>query len=115
MIRKHIGSVAALGAFAVLAAGSVGDDFDVSFGDGSVMGGGFSAEANVAACQQHIAHWNNQPCLASAPRDDDFCKAFDNGYADYTEYFSCLNQNTRCNGDLPDLESAANCQVNLGR
>ena len=123
MRSRTLVSFAALGAFTVLAFGSMGGDssFDLDelgdLGDvggaGGVAGGGNSVEANMQACKDHVAHWNTMDCLKSVPRDDSFCDGFNNAYVDYRPYFQCLTENTKCNGAIPDLGGASSCKVDL--
>lgn len=120
MRARTLTSFFALGAFTVLAFGSLGDDtFDLSsFTQGGGASGpsgmgGHSAAANLAACQAHVEAWNSAECLQSAQKPDDFCDSFNNNLVDYTTYFECMTENVACEGAVPKLDGLKNCNVDL--
>jgi len=115
MSRRTVVSFAALGAFTVLAFGSMGGnssfDLDSLDGLGAAGGGKASAQANIDRCLKHIAHWNSFECLKSVPRDAKFCETFRNDYVDYTGMFDCWDREISCEGPIPKLDGMSGCSA----
>ncbi|MEZ4320237.1 MAG: hypothetical protein R3F61_22350 [Myxococcota bacterium] len=73
-------------------------------------GGSF---ANQAACKSYIEAQNALPCMKMAQTDaSQICPdQLDMSPVDMTEYYGCLEENAKCNGDIPDLAGQANCSM----
>ncbi len=73
-------------------------------------GGGFP---NQAACKAWIEKSNGLPCMASVQMDaETSCPAaLDMNPNDMASYYTCMEENAKCNGDIPDLAKQADCRM----
>jgi hypothetical protein len=71
-------------------------------------GGGGS---NVAACKKYVETVNAAECMAAAKMDAEMmCNpALDQMPCDLSKYYTCLAENTKCNGPVPDLSGLQGC------
>ena len=68
---------------------------------------------NVSACKQYVDAFNKLDCLPDSAKlaADDMCPdALDMSPVDMTEYYTCLADNAKCNGKIPDLGGQADCK-----
>lgn len=114
MLKRNLVSLGALGVFAVLAAGSTPDVMDEisAAGAGGAAGGGGD---NAAACRDYVAHYNSLSCVQSVGIEfeaDDMCPdALDLNPNDMSGYYQCMIDNSKCNGDIPDMAGAVDCEM----
>jgi hypothetical protein len=115
MLKRTFVSTAALAGFVFLAFGSAGGgssdfDFDKEFGDLDVGGGGGE---NVAACKRYVEKVNGLACMSSVQMNaDDICPdALDISTLDMSGYYDCMADNSKCNGDIPDLGGISSCEM----
>ena len=78
--------------------------------------GGGGGYANQAACKSYVETQNGLDCMKSVQQDaDQTCPAMlDQSPVDMTEYYKCLEDNAKCNGDIPDLGGQASCTMPTG-
>lgn len=78
---------------------------------GAGMMGGAAGAGNQAACQKYVEKHNSQPCLKMAPLDAaQMCIAgLDQSPVNMVARYECMAENTKCNGDIPDLGGIADC------
>jgi hypothetical protein len=140
-MKRNLLSLAALGLFTVLAFGSKqssfeDDDFDDLFGDdfeaeleaameealadleeeGAAGGGGGGSYAdNVDACKGYVAKYNSLACLKAAGvqlEANDMCpSALNSSPLDMRDYYSCMADACKCNGNIPDLAGVSDCKM----
>ncbi|MCB9675451.1 MAG: hypothetical protein H6737_10070 [Alphaproteobacteria bacterium] len=79
----------------------------------SLACGGGGGYANQAACKSYIEKQNGLPCMKMATVDaGQMCPdQLDMSPIDMTEYYGCMEENAKCNGDIPDLGGQANCSM----
>ncbi|MCA9566356.1 MAG: hypothetical protein KC656_00875 [Myxococcales bacterium] len=79
---------------------------------GAGMGGGGGAN-NKAACLKWVEKHNSMPCLKVAQLDpESSCPdALDMSPTDMSKMYECQAENTKCNGDIPDLAGMMNCSA----
>ena len=141
MLKRNLLSLATLGLFTVLAFGSqssslddVDDgDFEDLFGEEAMEGlqeamedagagesegsggGGGSYADNVEACKGYVANYNSLACLKAAGvqlNPDDMCpSALNQSPLDMRDYYTCMADASKCNGNIPDLAGAADCKM----
>lgn len=70
-----------------------------------------SGGGNKAACVKYVEHHNAQPCLKIAQLNaGDMCPdALDMNPKDMSKMYDCMRENTKCNGNIPDLAEVASC------
>ena len=112
MIKRNLASLAALGVFSVFAAGSTPDIINkVKEAAGAASGGG---GGNQAACLEYVEHYNSLACIKKVGATftpSDMCPPeLDITPQDMTGYYNCLKENSKCNGDIPDLAGASSCR-----
>ena len=81
-------------------------------GAGGSMGGGNSG--NAEACKNYVQAYNDMTCIPDATKLDPATICPDNldmSPVDMAEYYNCMAENSKCNGDLPDLAGQANCKM----
>ncbi len=139
-MKRNLVSLAALGLFTVLAFGSKQNDFDDDdfedlFGDefeaeheaameealddleaeGSGGGSGGSYADNVDACKGYVAKYNSLDCLKSAGVQldaNDMCpSALNSSPLDMRDYYSCMADACKCNGNIPDRAGVSDCKM----
>ena len=85
-----------------------------SAGGGGGGGGGSYAD-NVDACKGYVAKYNSLDCLKSAGVQlaaDDMCpSALNSSPLDMRDYYSCMADACKCNGNIPDLAGVSNCKM----
>jgi hypothetical protein len=136
MLKRTFVSFAALGVFTVLAFGSKKpDSTDFSSWEesleqleqsttttdaGSTDAGasapsGGSLSDNVAACKYYVETYNGLSCLQSAGiqlNADDVCSAGLNmSPLDMRDYYKCMADNSKCNGNIPDMAGVSGCTL----
>ncbi|MFH1466075.1 MAG: hypothetical protein ABIO70_16950 [Pseudomonadota bacterium] len=139
MLKRTLVSLAALGIFSVLAFGSKQSstsdaDFDDLFGEdfekelaaamedamnegaeGGAGGGGSDLADNVAACKYYVEAYNGLSCLKSSGiqlNADDVCPSGLNlSTIDMREYYKCMADNSKCNGNIPDMSGVGGCRM----
>lgn len=139
-MKRNLLSLATLGLFTVLAFGSKQDsfddnDFDDLFGedfeaeleaameeamedlegDGASGGGGGSYADNVEACHGYVEKYNSLSCLKAAGVQlsaGDMCPAaLNQSPLDMRDYYSCMAEACKCNGNIPDLAGVSDCKM----
>ena len=113
MFKRNLVSLGALGLFSVLAAGSTPDIMEeISSASATSSGGG---SGNSDACRAYVAHYNALSCVQSVGINfeaDDMCPdALNLSSADMSSYYQCMSDNSKCNGDIPDMAGAADCKM----
>jgi len=109
MFRRTAISFAALGAFTVLAFGSMGgsSDFsDLSNIDVPAAGG----QGNVDACTAYVDHMNSLDCIGGMEYSvDDTCRGQENIMADTKPMWDCMVENFTCKDGVLDSGNSADC------
>jgi uncharacterized lipoprotein NlpE involved in copper resistance len=87
---------------------------------GAEAGAGASAGAtdladNVAACKYYVQTYNGLDCLKSAGiqlNADDVCPSGLNmSPLDMRDYYKCMADNSKCNGNIPDMSGVSGCSL----
>ena len=100
-MNRTVLSLAAAGAFLVLAFGSAG---------GSMPTGGMALSGNagnVDACKSYVSAYNAASCLggglAGNMSEADMCpEALNSSPKDMKPYYDCMSAAIACNGEIPD-------------
>ncbi len=78
-------------------------------------GGGGSYADNVEACKGYVANYNSLDCLKAAGvqlEANDMCPdALNASPLDMRDYYTCMADASKCNGNIPDLAGAADCKM----
>lgn len=87
--------------------------FTLACGGAGDLGGMSSGADNVAACKTYLEAYNALECVPKeAKLSDSICPDNLNMTPiDMTEYYTCMAENSKCNGDIPDLAGQANCKA----
>ena len=73
-------------------------------------GGGGGGSATQDACIAYWTHYNDMPCMSSvADMDVETACPATLSYVDQADYYTCLLDNAKCNGDIPDLAGQSSC------
>ncbi len=70
------------------------------------------AKGNAAACRKYIETLNGLACMSAMPKQDPamVCSdALDMMPCDVSKYYNCMAENSKCNGQIPDMAGTANC------
>lgn len=107
MFRRTAISVAALGAFTVLAFGSMSGGSSTS-GLGSLTGGG---QGNVDACKAYVDHFNALDCVPDAANIDveTTCQGQESVPADTSPMWECMVANATCKDGAFDAGNQSDC------
>jgi hypothetical protein len=135
-MKRNLLSLGALGLFTILAFGSKqssfdDDDFEDLFGDEfeaeleaameeafeeleaeAAGGGGGSYSDNVEACRAWVDKQNALSCWPAAAQmsPDEVCpSAINQSPTDMRPYYTCMADNAKCNGNIPDLGGQSSC------
>jgi hypothetical protein len=81
-------------------------------GCAGVTGGGMGGNAaNKTACEAYVEKYNSLSCLGGTTLPDTTCMGQENNPLDMSEYWTCMAENSKCNGDIPDMAGASNCTM----
>jgi hypothetical protein len=134
-MKRNLLSLATLGLFTILAFGSKQNDFDDGdfedlFGDefeaeleaameealadleDEAGGGGGSYADNVESCRAWVKKQNALSCWPAAAQmnPDEVCPpAINQNPNDMRPYYTCMADNAKCNGNIPDLAGQSSC------
>jgi hypothetical protein len=73
-------------------------------------GGGYD---NLAACERYVDAYNGLTCMSAVKLEKStMCPSnLDLTPTDMASYYDCLAENSKCNGDIPDLAGQMNCSI----
>ncbi len=114
MKKRMLISSAVLGCFLVLAFGSNKEAMEqIQAEIEKAQAGGGGGGGNAAACRNYVETYNSLPCMGSIKlKADDICPAMlDQSPIDMTGYYDCMAENSKCNGNIPDLSGVADCKM----
>ena len=77
----------------------------------SLACGGGASYANKDACVSWVETQNALPCMSAVQQDaGTMCPdTLDQTPIDMASYYNCMEENAKCNGDIPDLMGQTEC------
>ena len=81
--------------------------------DAASGGAGDAETGNVGACKAYVEAFNSLECMATVQLEAaEMCPdALNMAPTDMAPYYTCLRENAKCNGGLPDLAGQSNCSM----